>query len=202
VRASQNILVVSRETGDQLTYDPRRLLGVTVYREAVRAFAVGDRVQLTAPDTARKLANRELGTITAIDSARGVLAIRFDSGRSALFRRDHDRHLDYGYAVTSHSSQGLTAARVLVHVDTTQRGEALLNRRFAYVAISRGRFDAQVFTNDKAQVANTLDREVSHRSALEIEHRGGEHSPLQVQPPSTSSPGASRVAPRAREITR
>jgi len=37
-----------------------------------------------------------------------------------------------GYAVTSHSSQGLTTDRVLVNMDTTAHPE-LINTRFAYV---------------------------------------------------------------------
>ena len=73
----------------------------------------------------------------------------------------------YGYAVTSHSSQGQTADRVLIHVDTEQGGEKLVNRRLAYVAVSRGRYDAQIYTNDKNALAEGLGREVSHRSALE-----------------------------------
>jgi hypothetical protein len=55
---------------------------------------------------------------------------------------------------------------VLVHVDTEQ-GEKLVNRRLAYVTVSRGRFDAQVYTNDKSQLAKQLSRDVSHRSAVE-----------------------------------
>lgn len=39
-----------------------------------------------------------------------------------------------------------------------------MNRRLAYVALSRGRYDAQVYTNDKAQLAAALDRDVSHRA--------------------------------------
>src|SRR6266849_956973 len=69
--------------------------------------------------------------------------------------------------VTSHSSQGQTADRVLVHVDTEQAGEKLVNRRLAYVAVSRGRYDAQVYTNDKTSLAEGLGRDVSHRSAME-----------------------------------
>ncbi len=41
-------------------------------------------------------------------------------------------------AVTSHSSQGATADRVLVHVDTEQAHERLVNSRLAYVSVSRG----------------------------------------------------------------
>jgi ATP-dependent exoDNAse (exonuclease V) alpha subunit len=72
--------------------------------------------------------------------------------------------------VTSHSSQGQTADRVLVHVDTEQAGEKLVHRRLAYVAVSRGRYDAQVYTNDKDQLAEQLARDVSHRSAMEPSH--------------------------------
>jgi hypothetical protein len=42
-----------------------------------------------------------------------------------------------------------------------------VNRRLAYVAVSRGRYDAQVYTNDKGQLANQLSRDVSHRTAME-----------------------------------
>jgi ATP-dependent exoDNAse (exonuclease V) alpha subunit len=45
-------------------------------------------------------------------------------------------HLDYGYAVTSHSSQEQTADRVLVHVGT-EKSELLVNNRFACVSVSR-----------------------------------------------------------------
>ena len=166
VHAPDNRLTVTRETGERVTYDPRRLQGVTLYREAERAFAIGDRVQFTAPYRAQHVANRELGTIEQID-ADGQLRVRLDSGRPIAFQVDAHPHLDYGYAVTSHSSQGQTADRVLVQVDTERTGAALVNRRLAYVAVSRGRYDAQIYTNDKAQLAETLSRDVSHRSAME-----------------------------------
>jgi hypothetical protein len=168
VDASLNRLTVARENGEQLTYDPRRLQGVTVYRESERALSVGDRVQITAPDQARHIANRELGTVERMDpSDANALHVRLDSGRAVAFERDRSLHLDYGYAVTSHSSQGQTADRVLAHIDTERAGEALVNRRFAYVALSRSRFDAHVYTNDKAELTRALGREQGHRSALE-----------------------------------
>ena len=170
VDASHNRLTVARDTGEQLTYDPRRLQGVTVYRESERSLAVGDRVQVTAPDQARHLANRELGTVERMDptDATHALHVRLDSGRAVAFERDRSLNLDYGYAVTSHSSQGQTADRVLAHIDTERAGEALVNRRFAYVALSRSRYDAQVYTNDRAELTQALGREHGHRSALEL----------------------------------
>src|SRR6202042_451740 len=73
--------------------------------------------------------------------------------------------LDHGYAVTSHSSQGQTADRVLIQVDTELGAKDLLNNRMAYVAISRGAYDAQLFTNDREKVGATLGHDVSHQSA-------------------------------------
>jgi conjugative relaxase-like TrwC/TraI family protein len=166
VNASANLLTVRRTTGELVTYDPRRLQGVTLYRETDRAFAKGDRLQVTAPYRERGVANRELGTLEQIDAS-GHLRLRLDSGRRVAFTLEAHPHLDYGYAVTSHSSQGQTADRVVVHVDTAVAGEQLVNRRLAYVAVSRGRYDAQIYTNDKAQLGEALSREVSHRSALE-----------------------------------
>jgi conjugative relaxase-like TrwC/TraI family protein len=166
VDEKQNRVTVARENGERLSYDPRRLRGATLYREAERAFSEGDRVQFTAPNRERHIANRELGTVEKIDEG-GNLRIRLDSGRAVGFNIRDNPHLDHGYAVTSHSSQGQTADRVLVHVDTEQAGEKLVNQRLAYVAISRGRYDAQIYTNDRSQLAEGLSRGVSHRSALE-----------------------------------
>jgi len=162
----ENLVTVKRENGEQVSYDPRRLQGVTLYREAEREFSKGDRVQFTAPNREQNIANRELGTIANIDAG-DTLQIRLDSGRAVAFNIRDNPHLDHGYAVTSHSSQGQTADRVLVHVDTEQAGEKLINQRLAYVAISRGRYDAQIYTNDKAQLAEGLSRDASHGSAME-----------------------------------
>jgi len=168
VDADQNLLTVEKSDGEQLTYDPRRLHGVSVYKEDARDFSEGDRVQFTAPYSEKRIANRELGTVEHVDS-QGNLKLRLDSKREIELAISEHPHLDYGYAVTSHSSQGLTADRVLVHVDTEAAHENLVNTRLAYVSISRARDDAQIFTNDADRLSAAFSREVSKASALELE---------------------------------
>jgi hypothetical protein len=165
VDAKTNQVMVRTDGKRTVSYDPRRLQGVTLYRETERAFATGDRVQMTAPDRDRGVANRELGTIERI-GANGRMEIRWDTGRTFSFDAGEGRHLDYGYAVTSHSSQGQTAGRVLVHVETERAGAKLVNQRLAYVSVSRGQYDARIYTDDKVKLARALDRDVSHTSAL------------------------------------
>jgi ATP-dependent exoDNAse (exonuclease V) alpha subunit len=73
----------------------------------VRGFSKGDRVQFTAPNREQHIANRELGTIERIEK-NANLQLRTDSGRRVTFNLKENPHLDYGYAVTSHTSQGQT----------------------------------------------------------------------------------------------
>ena len=50
VHGQENLLTVLRGNGEQTTYDPRRQMGVSVYRAQEKAFSVGDRIQFTAPN--------------------------------------------------------------------------------------------------------------------------------------------------------
>ena len=138
-----------------------------MYREVDRAFSEGDRVQFTAPSPDLHVANRELGTIQKINYA-GDLEIRADSGRDIAFNIREHPHLDHGYAVTSHSSQGQTADRVLIHVDT-EKSELLINNRFAYVSLSRGKYDAQIYTDNRSELARDLSRDLLRPTATEAE---------------------------------
>jgi ATP-dependent exoDNAse (exonuclease V) alpha subunit len=196
----ENLVMVKRENGEQVSYDPRRLHGVTLYREAERGLSKGDRVQFTAPNRERHIANRELGTIEKIDDS-GTMQLRLDSGRQVALKIKENPHLDYGYAVTSHSSQGQTADRVLVHVDTEQAGEKLVNRRLAYVAVSRGRYDVQIYTNDKTSLAEGLGRDVSHRSAMEPS-RESVSSAHEIERSSASSQAQEHTQAEGHSISR
>jgi ATP-dependent exoDNAse (exonuclease V) alpha subunit len=168
VNPAANQLTVEKPSGEQATYDPRRLTGVSVYREINREFCVGDRIQFTAPDKALGVANRDLAAVESI-SPDGRISARLDNDRKIEFDTTEHRHFDHGYAVTSHSSQGLTAERVLVNADTGVHPD-LLNSRFGYVSISRASHEATLFTDDLSKLSPQLSADVSKTSALEIDH--------------------------------
>ncbi len=174
-----NTVTVKRYGGEELSYDPRRLQGVTIYHDAERTFAQGERVQLTAPYHAEKLANRELGTVENIDK-NGNLKLKMDSGREVEFNARQHPHLDYGYAVTSHSSQGQTADRVLIHVDSAEAHGELLNSRMAYVSVSRAQFDVKMYTNDAKTLGQELSRDVTKATALSQQELGEKVKPQSV----------------------
>jgi ATP-dependent exoDNAse (exonuclease V) alpha subunit len=162
----ENLVTVRKQDGEQVSYDPSRLRGISAYREMEREFSVGDRLQFTAPNRELRVANRDLGTIERI-SRDGQLAVCMDNGKTVSFDGDQMRHFDHSYAVTSHSSQGLTAERVLVNIDTDVHPE-LINSRFAYVSISRASHEAHIYTNNAASLGSDLSRNVSKSAALDF----------------------------------
>jgi hypothetical protein len=89
---------------------------------------------------------------------------REKKGRQGLNCGDH-RLRQGNYVDTTHSSQSQTADRVPIHVDTELGAKDLFNNRMAYVAVLRGAYDAQIFTNDREKLGAALGHDVSHSSA-------------------------------------
>lgn len=162
-----NALTVELANGTSVAYDPRRLRGVNVFREVEREFATGERIQVTAPNKGLGVANRDLGTIREMKD--GQISVRMDGKKEHVISFDPSafRQFDHGYAVTSHSSQGLTAGRVLAHFDTDS-SYSLINTRLAYVAISRASDDARVYTNNAETLGQRLATDISKTAALDF----------------------------------
>ena len=185
INPAANLLTVEKANHELATYDPRRLTGVSVYQEIERELSVGDRIQFTAPDKSLGVANRDMAAIEAIHPD-GRLSVRLDNNRQIEFNPNEHRHLDHGYAVTSHSAQGLTAERVLVHADTSVHPD-LLNSRFGYVSISRASHEATLFTDDMAKLGPQLgsrcleDLRLGNHSSF-IHRPGNWHASLMVFP--------------------
>jgi conjugative relaxase-like TrwC/TraI family protein len=166
-----NVVVVQRHSdGQEIRYDPSRVRGGQLYAQQERSFAAGERIQLTINWKEKGLANRQLGTIESLD-VQGNVVVRMDErNRRVPWQIQSMRHLDYGYTMTSYSSQGATMDRVLIHVDTgDSRVRALNDKTMAYVAGSRGRNDLQLYTDNQADLESTLNRVTFKPTALSME---------------------------------
>jgi len=80
------------------------------------------------------------------------------------------RHLDHGYAVTSHSSQGLTERKVIANIDT-EAARALINTRLGYVAFSRPSDDLRIYTNDAESLGTRLATDFSKTAAVDFRQK-------------------------------
>ncbi len=160
----RNQIVVRDERGKAVSYDPSRLSGVEVFHQERRVLGAGDRIQFRAPDRALGVANGEFATIIAIDDHRARL--RIDNGREISAAITRLKHIDYGYASTSHSSQGATVDRVIANIDTLRSAE-LVNRKQFYVSISRARRAATIYTDDRLALQHAVSRTREKSIALE-----------------------------------
>jgi len=97
IDAKENLVSVKKQSGREVTYDPRRLQGVTLYRETDRAFSRGGRIQFTAPNREQHIANREFSRFGELgpysvrtslpDTAREVFSTRIDDRQSGPCQR-------------------------------------------------------------------------------------------------------------------
>jgi conjugative relaxase-like TrwC/TraI family protein len=173
VDAEKNRLMVMDEKGRTVEYDPRRLKGVALYREEERNFSVGDRIQFRAPYTEKRITTNEVGYIEKIDG--NWMTIRMDDEKQRKISIDLSdyRHLDYGYAMTSHGAQGLQAYRAIINANAHE-GRQLLNERMGYVADSRGEHDVTIYTNSKKDLPYALARTSDKEIALDALRTSGQ----------------------------
>ncbi|HJT69779.1 MAG TPA: MobF family relaxase [Terriglobales bacterium] len=169
VKPDQNTLALKLEDGSAqrfLTFNPASRSNLSVFESQERPFAIGDRIQFTTSWKEKSVASRDTGWIEHIEK-NGNIAVRLETGRRVAWNLKEYNYLDHAYAMTSHSSQGMTVDRVLIHVDTTDsRVRGLVDKTLSYVATSRGRYDAQVFTDDASQLGRALSRENLKETAL------------------------------------
>jgi ATP-dependent exoDNAse (exonuclease V) alpha subunit len=108
VDAERNQITVQKSDGTAVAYDPARVKGVALYSSELRSFAIGERVQFTAPWKEESVSGRDLGMVTSLDECGNIAVKLDDSGRTVSWNLKDNKHLDYAYAMTSQSSQGAT----------------------------------------------------------------------------------------------
>ncbi|HZP59611.1 MAG TPA: MobF family relaxase [Opitutaceae bacterium] len=133
--------------------------------------APGDRLQLKFNGRSAEGAPLNNGELVTVRNVRknGVLVVEDESGARKTLGPSQ-RLFNRGYAVTSHASQGKTVDTVLL---ADAANPAATNRNQWYVAISRGRKRAVVFTSDKAQLRADIERTGERKLALELKTDAG-----------------------------
>jgi len=134
------------------------------YRPTQFALAAGDRVRVTAggktKDGKHRLSNGSLLTVQGFTKGGDIVV---DHGW--IIARDFG-HLTHGYVVTSHASQGVTVDKVFVGVSSESFPATY--QRTAYVALTRGKEQAQIFTNDRNELLKAICRPDDPMSATEL----------------------------------
>lgn len=160
-----NRLTVCGEKGEMVEFSPTTCRRLSVYEPERSELAAGDRVRITRNDPARDLANGDRFTVAAVRLASVTLT---DGKRNVELPTDRPLHLDHAYATTVHASQGTTSERVFIDASTRSR---TTSQEVYYVAISRARQEARIYTDDLARLPAAVAREHAKHAALDLERR-------------------------------
>lgn len=135
-----------------------------VYRPTTLKIAAGDRVRITTngktADGRHRLVN---GTIYTVEGFNRNGDIVVNNGW--VIGKEFG-HVAYGYAVTSHASQGKTVDKVLIGQSSLSLPAA--SREQFYVSVSRGREQAIIFTDDKEMLRAAVARDRERLTAKEV----------------------------------
>jgi hypothetical protein len=144
-----------------------------VFRPTKINLAAGDKIRITSNGKSKdghRLSNGSLYTLAGFN-AKGDLML--DNGW--IIAKDWG-HVAPGYVVTSHASQGKTVDRIFVSVSS--QSFPATSERTAYVAATRGREQAVVFTDDKKELLRAFERPDTPMSATEFMKRRTKKMPL------------------------
>lgn len=141
----------------------------TLGRVEKKEFSVGERVRFT--DSSLKKEQQIIrglrGEIKNIDD-KGNMTIKLDGGREIVLEADVKKPLpvDYGYAQTGHSAQGLGKETVILHADPDS---LTTSQRSFYTNITRMKENLLVVTSDAKSLEASVSRQSEKSSALDVE---------------------------------
>ena len=109
-----------------------------------------DRVLFKKKDRIMGIENGEVGTVFSIDNKSRTVVIEMDDKRYVKIAvQDYD-NLHLGYAVTTHSAQGITVDKAFILA-----GGVMQDRELSYTQISRSREQTKIYT-ERAEVGDTI----------------------------------------------
>jgi ATP-dependent exoDNAse (exonuclease V) alpha subunit len=166
-RGEQWLVVDARENKVLVEHNGRRAwLSTTrandfmAYEQQELRLSVGDIVRVTknhlSSDGVTLLNNWRFGIESITENE-----LLLSNGAKVDLRRP--LHLDQGYAVTSHSSQGQTVDQVLVAAPV--RSMDLVSAIMFYVGVSRARHQVQVFTDSRVALLEAVEENLGVRTA-------------------------------------
>lgn len=135
-----------------------------VYRPKALSLAVGDRIRITAGGTTKggehRLSNGALFTVEGF-TPQGDIKVN----NGWVIDREFG-HLTHGYVTTSHASQGATVNKVFVAINSESLKAT--DQRTAYVAITRGKEQAVIFTDNHEELLKAARRDGETLTATEL----------------------------------
>jgi conjugative relaxase-like TrwC/TraI family protein len=159
-----DVLKVQMQSGRTVSVDLEKYPRLEAYSPEVRQFAPGDQVMFLRNDKGLGVVNGTVGRV--VEAGEHALKIETRTGMKEVDLKQYN-HLDHSYGSTLHKSQGRTAERVMLHIDTRQGTSNSANA--FYVGVNRASHEATIYTDSKAQLPDAVRPWQSKESAMDYE---------------------------------
>ncbi|WP_265923378.1 ATP-dependent DNA helicase [Cupriavidus nantongensis] len=193
VLAGNRLMVMGRE-GKACVFNPRTVPQLAAYHADRSELAVGDLVRVTRTDSVRGLTIGERLRVSHVGEGEVVLVSpeKAGPGGAPQWRMPATAplHLEHAYASTVHSAQGLTSDRVFVALDTKSRTASM---NLYYVAISRARHEARVYTDSLVRLPEAISRRGEKTTAMGVMRERGTATRMPTR--QRVSPGDGPIGP-------
>ncbi len=190
VDAPAGTVVLKKEDGTTIAWQPKKHNKIEVYDSDTRELAQGDLIRITRNEGEFK--NGEIARVSAVAGERVILELR--QGKDVSLHQvdlSRNKHWDHAYASTVHASQGATQHRAIFHIRAPEtesefkQARALDNMakvfgdRSFYVGATRASHELRIYTNNKDVAAQAVAAKQDKTSAVETLRRHEHAVPAQ-----------------------
>lgn len=167
---ADNHIELKNEKGELQYLNTSNAKRYDLFKKSEIELSKGDKIRITkngfgygANISKRRVDNGNIHTVEHI-SSKGEIHLKNGTRLSNNFG-----HLTYGYAVTSHSSQGKTVNTVLVAQSSKSFNAS--NAKQFYVSVSRGKEQVKIYTDDKNALLKAIKKDTKRTASIEAKDK-------------------------------
>lgn len=154
---NKNTILLKDNSGREVIWNPASWGNkIQAFKPIECELTVGDKIIWTLNNRDKGLNNGMKAHVVDIDHVKGEVQLEFTNGKMRTLKVSEleSQHWNHDYVSTAHSAQGMTSDRVIYHAESFRKN--LASQKAFYVAISRAKKEAIIFTDNKHQLENQI----------------------------------------------
>ena len=170
VATNNDEIIIKDDSGKDISVKPKNT-AMTIYNKNEIEISKGDILRVTKSNKEIDQATGDIYKVVKLNKESKKAFVESNNGEIKELDLSKKNHLDHAYAMTVHSSQGTTVDKVIVNLDTKSK---TTNKEVFYVAISRARHEAHVYTNSVNEMPDAVKKATIKNNATELVKSNGQ----------------------------
>lgn len=164
LKTTNDEIVIKDDAGKDISVKPKNT-AMTIYNKNEIEISKGDILRVTKSNQNIDQATGDIYKVIKLNKESKKAFVEANNGEIKELDLNKKNHLDHAYAMTVHSSQGTTVDKVIVNLDTKSK---ITNKEVFYVAISRARHEAHVYTDSVKEMSNAVKQATVKNNASQL----------------------------------